>query len=91
MGGTSALGSIYYVRGNREDYDNWDRVGNPGWSYKDVLPYFKKSENNMDPDVSSILSNSFPIISASQYLNLAIVFCFLPFLYLYYISVICLS
>lgn len=51
MGGTSAMNGMYYVRGNREDFNNWEKMGNPGWSYNDVLPYFKKSENNLDREV----------------------------------------
>lgn len=52
MGGTSVLNSMEYVRGNSWDYDNWVNLGNPGWSWKNVLPYFKKSENMRIPEVS---------------------------------------
>ncbi|XP_069699184.1 glucose dehydrogenase [FAD, quinone]-like [Periplaneta americana] len=53
LGGTTVLNSMIYNRGNRRDYDYWASTGNTGWSYHDVLPYFKKSENNMDPDIAS--------------------------------------
>ncbi|MEH6814477.1 MAG: choline dehydrogenase [Motiliproteus sp.] len=45
LGGSSALNGLLYVRGQKEDYDDWASLGNKGWSYDDILPYFKKSEN----------------------------------------------
>lgn len=46
IGGTSSMNTMLYVRGHRYDYDTWERLGSPGWGYDDVLPFFKKSEDN---------------------------------------------
>jgi choline dehydrogenase len=45
LGGSSSINGLLYVRGQHEDYDRWRQHGNGGWGYDDVLPYFKKAEN----------------------------------------------
>ncbi|TMK06318.1 MAG: choline dehydrogenase, partial [Alphaproteobacteria bacterium] len=52
LGGTSSINGMLYVRGNPADYDNWAQMGCRGWSYDEVLPFFRKSETyrgNGDP------------------------------------------
>jgi len=46
LGGSSSTNAMVYMRGHRWDYDHWAALGNSGWSYQEVLPYFKKSEHN---------------------------------------------
>jgi choline dehydrogenase len=46
LGGSSSINGLIYIRGQSEDFDRWRDIGNPGWGYDDVLPYFKRSEGN---------------------------------------------
>jgi choline dehydrogenase-like flavoprotein len=46
LGGSTSINAMIYIRGHQADYDDWAALGNQGWGYEGVLPYFKKSENN---------------------------------------------
>jgi choline dehydrogenase len=50
LGGSSSINGLIYVRGQREDYDRWAAEGNTGWSYDQVLPYFKRLEHAVGGD-----------------------------------------
>ena len=45
MGGSSSINGLLYIRGQHEDYDHWRQLGNAGWSFHDVLPYFRRAED----------------------------------------------
>jgi choline dehydrogenase len=50
LGGCSSMNAMIYSRGNRKDYDEWESLGNPGWNFQSVLPFFKRSENHISGD-----------------------------------------
>uniref|UniRef100_H2Y9U3 Glucose-methanol-choline oxidoreductase N-terminal domain-containing protein n=1 Tax=Ciona savignyi TaxID=51511 RepID=H2Y9U3_CIOSA len=53
IGGSSCMHFMWYVRGHKDDFDSWEKSGATGWGYKDVLGYFKKSENAMNKNMTS--------------------------------------
>lgn len=62
IGGTGAVNTMIYMRGNPNDYDEWDSLGNKGWSFKDCLPYFEKLDKLMQPEFarhSTVLKDAF--------------------------------
>lgn len=60
LGGSSAINGMIYMRGQAEDYDQWARQGNAGWRWSEVLPYFRRSENNVR-GASGFHGNSGPL------------------------------
>ncbi|XP_069127740.1 uncharacterized GMC-type oxidoreductase Mb1310-like [Argopecten irradians] len=58
LGGSSALNMMVYIRGSRHDYDSWAKAGCEGWSYKDVLPYFLKSEDAQSDELKHSVFHS---------------------------------
>ncbi len=62
LGGTSSINGMLYVRGNPMDYDNWAQMGCRGWSYDEVLPFFKKSETYRGDGDSEFRSKGGPLI-----------------------------
>ena len=59
LGGSGGINAMLYVRGNSRDYDQWATLGNPTWGFEDVLPYFKKSENNKLDHIVSMHKRKF--------------------------------
>lgn len=61
LGGSSSINGLIAIRGQAEDYDHWSALGNPGWSFRDVLPYFVKSESNDSPGGDQLHGSSGPV------------------------------
>lgn len=66
MGGSSVLNYMIYTRGNRRDYDRWAALGNTGWSYNEVLPYFMKLEKNLVKSSASYMRGRSGPITVSE-------------------------
>jgi len=62
LGGCSSTNGMVYFRGQPRDFDDWAEMGNPGWSFPEVLPYFLRSENNLNFSDSPWHSNDGPMI-----------------------------
>jgi choline dehydrogenase len=69
LGGSSSINGLLWIRGQSDDYDNWRQQGNTGWGWKDVLPYFLKSENN-ELGASEFHNNKGPIVVSNKKINL---------------------
>ncbi|MPM12468.1 Oxygen-dependent choline dehydrogenase [bioreactor metagenome] len=61
LGGSTSINGLIYNRGQREDFDGWAALGNPGWSYDEVLPYFKRSEGFVDGGNSALRGHTGPL------------------------------
>jgi choline dehydrogenase len=65
LGGSSSINGLIAIRGQHEDYDHWAGLGNTGWSWNDVLPYFVKSESNPDHAESQLHGSGGPMAVSS--------------------------
>ncbi len=61
LGGSSSINGLLYVRGQPQDYDHWAQLGNTGWSWDDVLPYFKRAETWRGPNGSEVRGKDGPL------------------------------
>lgn len=57
IGGCSVTNGMMYMRGHKKDYDDWEKSGARGWAWKDVLPFFKVSEDNRQ--IGTLVSSEF--------------------------------
>ena len=58
LGGSSVVNAMIYVHGNARDYDDWAKMGNKGWSFEEVLPYFRKSES-YNPELAARIGKKY--------------------------------
>ena len=65
LGGSSSINAMVYIRGQHADFNDWEKLGNKGWGWQDVLPYFKKSETN-DAGGNSFRGNEGPLFVSSM-------------------------
>lgn len=80
IGGSTSINALMYVRGNRRTFDHWSALGNQGWSYEEVLPYFKRSEDYEGGDSEfhgtggplSVRDNPDPASRSEAFMNAAI-------------------
>ncbi|MEZ4660358.1 MAG: GMC family oxidoreductase N-terminal domain-containing protein [Caldilineaceae bacterium] len=61
LGGSSSINGMVHMRGHRWDYDRWAAMGNEGWAYDDVLPYFKKAERFEGEDAGGVYGADGPL------------------------------
>ena len=73
LGGSSSINGLLYVRGQPQDFDTWSQLGCTGWSWDDVLPYFKRSEKWDGVDESGLRGKDGPLSVQSSRLNRDIV------------------
>ncbi|XP_063606725.1 glucose dehydrogenase [FAD, quinone]-like [Penaeus indicus] len=71
IGGTSSINGLMYVRGNRRDFDHWASLGNAGWDYRSVLPYFIKAENYygsfLGENDIALMTDSLALVRSTRY------------------------
>ena len=71
LGGSSSINGLLYIRGQSRDYDIWRQLGNTGWGWEDVLPYFIKSENQKEVQINFMVLE---VLYQSQILELSLIY-----------------